>query len=301
MVEGEVALMVAAAECGGLVTRAELMKALSARQLKTRLRSGALVRVFPAVYRHVAAPQTPRQNVAALLLWAGHGAVLSHKTAAALHGLEGFLEGSLEVTITRQLRAPKGVVVHRVSAISHRDVVEVDDLSVTSVTRTLIDLAAETDSLTLRAAFDHALREKKTTLKALQRVAGRSSNRPGIIDVRALLHELKGVGGPTESQLEALALDLIAAAGLPRPEVQRAVVAGAARRRLDLLFKNQGVVIETDGYATHAGIDSFEDDRARNNSLIAGGLRVLHWTWAALHDRPEELIAELYVALNLRG
>ena len=119
--------------------------------------------------------------------------------------------------------------------------------------------------------------------------------------MRALLHELKGVGGPTESQLEALALDLIAAAGLPRPEVQRAVVAGAARRRLDLLFKNQGVVIETDGSATHAGIDSFEDDRARNNSLIAGGLRVLHWTWAALHDRPEELIAELYVALNLRG
>lgn len=43
----------------------------------------------------------------------------------------------------------------------------------------------------------------------------------------------------------------------------------------------------------------YEDERLRNNSLVAGGLRVLHWTWQALNDRPEELIAELSAALNL--
>ena len=91
---------------------------------------------------------------------------------------------------------------------------------------------------------------------------------------------------------------MIAAAGVPRPKVQWAVVAGSKQRRLDLFFKDQGVVVEADGYATHSGIDSFEDDRVRNNSLAVSGLLVLHWTWRALHDRPEELIAELYVALN---
>lgn len=298
MVEEEMLGMIRASESQGLVTRAQALGFLTERQLRSRLETRAWTRVFPSVYRPTAVPETWRQLIEALVLWAGKGAALSHKTAAAMHGLEGFPQGPLELTITRQLRAPEGVVVHRVRAIAPRDVIQVDDLNVTSVTRTLIDLAAASDSLTLRTAFDHALREKKTTLEELRRAARRAKKRPGVIDVRDLLCELEGEGGPTESQLEDLALDLIAAAGLPRPEVQHAVIAGGKGRRLDLLFKGQGVVIEADGYATHSGIDAFEDDRVRNNSLAVSGLLVLRWTWHALHVRPDELIAELYVALN---
>ena len=60
-------------------------------------------------------------------------------------------------------------------AIAPRDVIQVNDLNVTSMTRTLIDLAAASDSLTLRTAFDHALREKKTTLERRYLAAPRSS------------------------------------------------------------------------------------------------------------------------------
>ena len=68
---------------------------------------------------------------------------------------------------------------------------------------------------------------------------------------------------------------------------------------LDLLFEKQHVGIETDAYAYHSAVDSFEDDRERNNGLIALGYRVRHWTWRAITDTPEQLIADLFVAMNL--
>lgn len=300
MREAEVDGLVGAGESQGLVTRAEALKFLSARQLELRVRAGAWVRVFPSVYRVAGAPVTWMQHLEALLLWAGRGATLSHRTAAVLHGFREFKEGPLELSCTRQLRVPRGVRIYRASALPARDVTRIDEMAVTTATRTLIDLAANTDWLTMRALFDQALREKKTTLQELEAAARRSGNRPGVIDVRGLLRKFSGAGGPTESELEDLALGVVKDAGLPRPKVQWAVVVGRKQRRLDLHFVEHGVVVETDGYAWHSGIDSFEDDRERNNSLTVSGLRVLHWTWRALNDRPEELIAELYVALNLR-
>ena len=300
MVESEVVGVARAGESQGLVTRAAALEFLSEDQLQRRLEAGALVCVFPTVYRVVGAPETWRQRLEALLLWAGHGAVLSHRTAAALHGFEQFEEGPLDLTVIRKMRAPEGVRLHRVSALLRSELGCVDDLDVTSVTRTSIDLAARTDPLTLHAVFSQALREKKTTLEKLEEAAGRSGNRPGVIDVRALVHEFQGEGGPTESELEDRALSTIVDAGLPRPKIKWVVVAGRRKRRLDLHFVEQGVVVETDGFAFHSGIETFEDDRERNNSLALRGLLVLHWTWQSLQERPEELVAQLYAALNMR-
>ena len=166
MVEAEVQAMIRAGASNGLVTRLEARGFLSARQVKTRVRTGAWVRIFPGVYRLVGAPETWRQKLEALLLWACKGKrqrlpraaprrpVLSHKTAAALHGLESFPEGSLELTTTRTLRVRAGVKIHRVPSISPKDIVELDGMDVTSVPRTLIDLASESDSQTLRTTFD---------------------------------------------------------------------------------------------------------------------------------------------------
>ena len=127
----------------------------------------------------------------------------------------------------------------------------------------------------------------------------RSKRRPGVINLRELLRKFNGDGGPTESELERLCLELLELAELPKPRLQWALVAGKKRRRLDLFFDSFGVVVEADGYAFHSGIEAFEDDRERNNDLIVMNLRVLRWTWRALHERPEELVAQLFAALNL--
>jgi predicted transcriptional regulator of viral defense system len=301
MIEADAKVLVDAGEWHGLVKRREALKSLSVEQLQWRLSTGAWVEVFPRVYRVLGAPVTWRQNLVALHEWAKKGVVFSHRTAAALHGFESFKEGPLEVTSTKRLRSPPGIVVYRAEYLAHNDLTEIDDLPVTNVARTLFDLAARTDSNTLRTTFDQALREKKTTLEQLERLVKRSGNRPGVIDARELIADLSGAGSPTESVLEDRCLALIEAAGLPRPTVQWSTIAGRKRRRLDLFFEKYGVVVEADGYASHSGVQAFEADRERNNALTAANLKLLHWTWSAIESRPDELIAELYVVMNLRS
>lgn len=284
----------------GVISRAEALHFLTLPQLAYRLRVGSWVQVFPRVYRVAGAPKTWRQTLEALSRWAGKGSALSHRTAAALHGLSRFEPGPLEVTMTRQRRVPQGVRVHPVGALPAKDIAEVDELRATSATRTLLDLSAATDLPTLRATLDEALRRKLTTLERLNAAVARSKNRPGMPDLRKLLHEFAGGDGPTQSELEALVFEVIDSCGLPKPKKQRAVRVGSKVRRVDFSFVKEGVIIEADGYAHHATLESFEDDRARNNSLTAKGFRVLHWTWQALRDRPEELVLELLATLNAR-
>lgn len=284
----------------GVVSRAEVLRFLSAKQLERRLASGLLKRVFPRIYRAAGAPDGWRQTVEALSLWAGPKAALSHRTAAALYGFTHFKEGPLEVSLTSQRRVPAGVKASRVGLLSKKDVGEAGGLRATSVERTLIDLAVKTDRYTMRASIDQALRQKWTTLDDLRRAIARTKRRPGVPDLRELLHEFDGDDGPGESELEEVMFALIESAGLPKPTRQRSGQSGDKRVRVDLLFEKHGVIVEGDGYASHSGVDSFEADRERDNLLTASGYRVLHWTWTAMHQQPEELINVLLATLNAR-
>lgn len=289
MATGEVRCLERAGERWGVLTRKEALAHLSPTQVQTRLESGRWVRLFPAVYRVRGAPETREQRWAAVQLWSE--AVLSHRTAAAIHGLKGFERcEALELTSRTRLSEQPGVTAHR-GVLWHSEIREVNSLRVTSVTRTLVDLAAQVTANELKDAVQDALRKKSTTLADLEKAAAR--RRPGARRLRTLLDELQGLGGPTESELEDAALELITMAELPRPRVQKPVKAGNRSARLDLFFDAQGVVVECDGYATHSDVKSFESDRARNNRLTAHGYRVLHWTWAGIHERPEELVLDL--------
>jgi very-short-patch-repair endonuclease len=297
MTESEVAGMAAASESNGLITRAEARKHLTERQLQRTIEAGGLVEVLPRVYRFLSAPQGWMQSLEAIQLW-DKRTVFSHRTAAALHGFELFKEGPIDLTTTNKLRPHEGIGVYRVKVLLRSECTDVNDLRVTKVPRTLIDLMSSTDWYTMKTTIDQVLREKKATLAELEAAAKSAKRRPGVVEFRKLLNEFTGDVGPTESELENLCLDVISDAGLPKPKTQWRVVAGRKRRRLDLTFKEQQVVIEADGYASHSGIEAFEDDRERNNSLVAANFRVLHWTWNAVNERPEELISELYAVLN---
>lgn len=299
MTEAEAEGMALAGEAHGLVVRKEARKFLSLRKLERRLATGSLVEVLPRVYRFLGAPQTWMQSLVAIQLW-DKRTVFSHRTAAALHGFELFKEGPLELISTRKLRVHEGIRVFKVRVLLRSECTVVRDLPVTKVPRTLIDLMGSTDWYTMKTTIDQALREKLTTLEELDAAARRAKKRPGVVEFRKLLLEFSGDDGPTESVLEDRCIELIEGSGLPKPKVQWRVVVGRKRRRLDLSFEELGVVIEADGYATHSGIEAFEDDRQRNNSLVAANIRVLHWTWEAINERPDELIAELYAVLNRR-
>lgn len=295
----EVKCLRLAATQHGVVSRTQAKQCgVSARQIEARLASGRWQRVMPAVYRVEGSPPTWRQQLKAASLWAGSGFAISHHAAAALWGFARYPEGPLELTLTRFSRAPAGVVLHQVDVLEPRALASLDRLRVTTVERTLLDLASCDPAEQVRAACDEAMRRKWTNAERLSVAIERAGRRPGLALVRALVDGYLGGQGPTESELEAHVVELLEACGLPAPIRQARVVVGGRVRRLDFRIPGSRVVIEADGYAWHSSPEAFERDRQRNNALIARGFRVLHWTWRALCDEPHALVAQLHAVLS---
>lgn len=298
MDEAEKRCLQLAARQRGLIRRDQVgMCGFSAQRLQRRFSSNAWFRVYPGVYRIAGSPDDWKQQLKALSLWLGDG-VLSHHTAATLHGVSQFSPGRLEATVTHGARSPPGVLIHRVPAIAARDITTIDGLAVTSVSRTLLDLSATLEPPLVRSACDEALRRKWTNLDKLDATIERNLRRPGLTQLRALTHELRGGNGPTESELEHRVRELLRDGDFPEPDRQKAIRTRERLRRVDFIFSAARVIIEADGYAYHAGIGAFEDDRRRNNALMARGFVVLHWTWKALHEEPGRLLGDLAVCLR---
>ncbi|MFT3837445.1 MAG: DUF559 domain-containing protein [Myxococcaceae bacterium] len=170
---------------------------------------------------------------------------------------------------------------------------------VTTLPRTLVDLAEDEAFKDLRATIDQALREKKTTLNALE-VALRVK-RPGVPPLRALIQRYLNGAKPAESELEARALELFEAAGLPTPIQQHEIEAGGRTFRVDFHVPGTRLIVETDGYAFHSGA-GYETDRTRDIVLESYGYVVQRWTWSSIHEQPRLLVeaAKRIIALGPR-
>lgn len=276
-----------------------LQVGVSRTQLQDRVTTGLWRRVLPAVYLVAGAPEDWRQQLHAALLWAGPGAALSHRTAAALHGFSRFRESGVHLVSPHDKRPPRRVKVSATPRLTSTEVARVDGLVVTSVMRTLVDLAATESEGDVSACLDEALRRKWMSLEDFELVLRDHDGRRGVPLLRRLVTKLQGAGGPTESDLEGRVLELLDAEGFSRPVSQHPVYAGGKLRRLDFKFANSNVVIEADGYAYHSSPEAFERDRARLNALRVRGFVVLQWTWKALMEHPDELVEQLRRLLRL--
>lgn len=153
---------IATGQHGAIGYAQALSVGLSPSGIKRRVTSGRWVRLLPRVYLVGGAPATSRQGMMAATLWAGGDALLSHRAAGVLHGLDGVSANRLEVTASKRLRS--GVVVaHYAPTFTALDRDVVDAIRVTSPTRTLIDLAGVLDPEDLELAFEDALRRGLTS------------------------------------------------------------------------------------------------------------------------------------------
>ena len=178
------------------------------------------------------------------------GAVLSHLSAAVLWDL---LPGSgfpAHVTVAGSAgRKRSGLVVHRSVTMTAAAVIVRDAIPATTPARTLADLRP----LLPREGWSNVVRRA--------RALG--------YDVGAVLPE------PTRSELERIFLRLCCHRGIPNPEVNVRV----GHFEVDLLWREEGLVVETDGYSHHRSRAAFEADRARDARLTVLGLEVLRFTY----------------------
>jgi len=104
---------------------------------------GAWSLLHAGVYRIAGAPVTWRGDLLAATLAAGAGSAISHRSAAALYELPGGRDGLVELSCLRCRRTVKpGLVVHESRRFDDRDLTTVDGIPVTTVERTILDLAS---------------------------------------------------------------------------------------------------------------------------------------------------------------
>jgi very-short-patch-repair endonuclease len=156
-------------------------------------------------------------------------------------------------------------------------------LPLTTPARTLHDLATTLQPHHLERAVEEAQilgLVDEATLRRTKRLAPALHHAPAL----------------TRSEAEARLLALIRAARLPPPQTNTVI----GRHEVDLVWHEQRLVVEVDGYEFHSTRQAFERDRVRDAELQAAGYRVVRVTWRQIAHEPEALIARLAALLAIR-
>jgi very-short-patch-repair endonuclease len=232
-------------------------------------------------------------------LWAKEPSSLSHTTAATVLGLDVPEDLAVHVTTPRNLRPPQPWVrVHR-RKLARCDVTEVRGQRVTTMPRTIIDLAAVLDEEPLDIALDSAIRMRMSRSRFLERFEEVAKDRPhGIRVLRKLIDERETEQGLTGSAFERRLLRLLRRGGLPLPVCQYEVERRNFKAFIDFAYPEFGIAVEADGYRWHDGRGAFERDRVRTSELGSLGWRVIQVTWLQLKYDPAGVLERIRRALD---
>jgi very-short-patch-repair endonuclease len=285
--DGQIARL--AARQHGVVSAAQLYAlGLTARGIEARIRAKRLFRLHRGVYAvgHIALTSLSRDLAAVLAC--GPGALLSHRSAARLWGLLDSSSPRIEVTAPRTRKPRNGITVHRSRTIHPDDAAEVDGIPVTSVARTVVDLAEVVDEPRLARAVNQAEVRRLFDLDAVDAVLERLPGRRGAPRLQKVLAVYVPETRFTRSEAERRLLRLCAKHGLPAPQT----TCWIGGYELDAYWPDARLAVEVDGRAFHATRRAFEEDRARDRRLAALGIQVSRVTWRNL-DNEAGLAAEL--------
>jgi predicted transcriptional regulator of viral defense system len=240
------------------------------------LRAGRLHRVYQGVYAlgHTALRVEGRRLAAVLAC--GPDAVLSHRTAASHWGLLRTDQTRIDVTARRGRHGAPGIRLHRSRCLDAQDTTSHHGIPITTVARTLLDLAGTARPSELERALAQAERLQLYDHRAITDVVARGNGHRGTaILARATTREAKW----TRNEWEAAFLELIRKAGLPEPLTNDAFHApDHGHCDPDYHWPTHRVIVETDGFETHGTRAAFRADRAKDAALTAAGYRVLRFT-----------------------
>ncbi|HVE98429.1 MAG TPA: type IV toxin-antitoxin system AbiEi family antitoxin domain-containing protein [Mycobacteriales bacterium] len=294
-----------AGQRGQVFTRADAHAAgLTDRQISARLRNGTFVALRPGVY---AEPDLEGRDelvarTTAALLRLGPDAAASHRTAANLHGLALLGPALSLVDVTRPSapdRTPDALPGVRAlrAGLPDRDVTEVAGLRLTTVARTVFDVARTSSFRAGVVSADSAAHIGLITAGDVVDVAARCRRWPG---KRRALEVARFLDPLSESVTESVSRVVIRDGGLPAPRTQ--VVLGDADGvigRVDF-FWDEGVIGEADGLVKYSGDNptSLVTEKLRQERLEEAGFIVVRWTWWQLFNEPDRVVARIRRALQ---
>ncbi len=215
--------------------------------------------------------------------------MLSHWTAAWCWALTDHRPSLIDISAPGRRRSLPGVRVHHprdLDRARHRR------LPVTTVPRTLLDLAATSALGPVRRMLAEAEYRRVLDLGGIQAILGRG--RPGSAALRAAVEHHQPQLALTRSVFEERFLTLCASVDIPLPEIN-AIVEGLM---VDALWRRQRVIAELDGHGAHSSRAQIERDRRRELVLRGAGMIVIRYTWKQVIREAEVVIADLRRALS---
>jgi very-short-patch-repair endonuclease len=269
--------------------------------IRWRLDSGRWKRLSEVVLQMVGLPYTWYSRVMAGVLDAGDGAAASHRTAAHIHGLPGFLANRVEVSRQpNSSSASQLALVHRSRWLPPWHIVVMNGIRVTNMARTLFDLAGVVSRPRLERALDNAITMKLVTIEALNSMLEELAERgrTGVAAMRKLLEaRQQGYIAPA-SELEARFIRFLKKYGLR--DALRQLNAGGDDwvARVDFAYPDLKILIELDGRLHHTALLDANRDRRRRARLTAQGWRVITITWWDLTDYADGTAQTLRIALG---
>lgn len=235
------------------------------------MRKGRLHRLYPDVYSVGHVVQTLRGNWMAAVLACGPGAVLSHSDAGRLWGITRSLYGPVHVTAPRGRKGHEGIRAHRVRSLDPRDHGRLHDIPVTSLARTLLDLAEVLPPRRLARAIEEAERLQLFDLRQIQAVIERNPGRRGRLPLMAGCEAALDEARHSKSSLERDLLDVCRDAGVPLP-VTNVSVEG---EEVDAHWPDTNLIIELQSWTWHRTRQALDRDAGKALKLQLAGYSVV--------------------------
>lgn len=223
-------------------------------------------------------------------------AVASHGSAAYLWGLYRFAPERIDVTAPIRRRAKREFVVHFSSILAPEDRGEREGLPVTSVARTLMDLAIRSKPGQLDRLLERAEELGLLDLVAVEDVLSRAGGHRGRGPLRRALALYQPEPAFTRSRFERRFRCLAIAAGIAAPSMNL----NAHGYELDAYWPDLRFAVELDLFETHGSRAAFERDRLRQEELKLLGIEMIRVTKPRLDHEPEAVLRNLATLLARR-
>ncbi|GAA0618061.1 type IV toxin-antitoxin system AbiEi family antitoxin domain-containing protein [Sporichthya brevicatena] len=238
---------------------------------------------------------------AALLAVSSPDAVVAHRSAGVLWGLDFLTPPDLDtvwlaVPELGKVRTYPGLRLWPAQLPASHVTTGPGDLPVTTVARTVVDLARHHHFRAGVAMAESALRRKLTTKPQIDQVLTDCRGWPY---TRRAARALEIADGDTESVGESLTRAILAEAGLhPQAQVTICRGDGTTIGRVDFLFADERVIVEFDGRLKYDDPDALWKEKLREDELRAAGYQVIRVTWGQLMNAADDVLRRVRAALR---
>lgn len=218
----------------------------------------------------------------------GAVSVVSHHSAAVIHRLPDARPGPPELTVPAGAGRSHRWRVHETDLASDDRTMR-HGIRVTTLTRTVLDLAAVSQPAAVESLVDNLLADRRLRLGPFTAavLAHRGRGRRGTAVLATIVDE-RGPGYvPPASELEALLFGALRAGGFPDPVRQHVLPARTSAGLVDAAYPAARLIIEADGRRWHTRVADFERDRRRDIEAGLLGWRVVRFVWDDLVHHPE--------------